>query len=90
MNTLYIEPNGSSGSTVTTVTEELSLQAKLEQIEAAIVTAHGHVAEIVEAPTDENPSPDATGADAAAHRCIDGLAVLNERLARLSQRIGTL
>ncbi len=72
--------------------EALSLQARIEQCEAAIDTARGIVGRIEspvgEGATDANPV--AGGAMAAIDRCNSLMADLNERLTAVAEKVGHL
>ncbi|KKN02102.1 hypothetical protein LCGC14_1121050 [marine sediment metagenome] len=80
-----------AGMTADKVAEVLSLQARIEQCEAAIDTARGFVSRI-ESPVDGSATSDAVagGAIAAIDRCNIQMADLNDRLATLAEKVGTL
>jgi hypothetical protein len=67
----------------------LSLQARLDQIEAGIDAAHSKLDGVAsrEGPPEEAPRE---GAQAAAQRCQHKLEELNQRLINISELVGTL
>ena len=71
-----------------TPVEELSLQAHLDQIEAAIDVAHRYIDDIHPRAGDRAETAPADGAQAAAQRCQGKLGELNQRLTSVSQLVG--
>lgn len=68
---------------------ELSIQARLEQLEGAIAEAHSHVEKMDPTPT-TSPTPESSSAAASLNRCQTEMGVLNERLSRLASKVGQL
>lgn len=82
-----------AGSGQPTAVAVLTIQARLEQLEAALRDAHGKLNEM-NAPIHEqegkSPEPRVAGIDSAVSEC-DSLAYsLNWRLARMSEALGQL
>ena len=72
-----------------TAEEQLSLQARLDQIEAGVDTAHKELDRIQ--PRDDGEDlPVPAGAQAAAARCQQKLAALNQRLINVGDLVGSL
>ena len=69
--------------------EVVSLQQRLEQIEAAIDNAHEIVSRIAPRGDAEGTARDSTCL-LAADRCIDSLAQLNDRLRPIADQVGQL
>lgn len=67
-----------------------SVQARLEQLEAAIGEAHTIVAGITPINEAEEKQPDAGGADACLDRCQGQMQKLIVRLTDLRDRVGHL
>ena len=78
-------------ATTTTGTDvgELSIRARLEQLEGAIAEAHGHVAKMEPQPA-EGPTPESNGVLPSLTRCQTEMSILNERLSRLAAKVGSL
>ena len=74
----------------TTSAEELSIQARAEQLEGAISEAHKIVSRIMPDQGDGPDSPKESGAGIALLRCMADLISLNNRLDRLAEKIGLL
>jgi len=68
---------------------ELSIQARLEQLEGAIAEAHSHVEKMDPAPT-VSPAPESSSLVATLTRCQLEMTGLNERLSRLAAKVGAL
>ena len=68
---------------------ELSVQARLEQLEGAIAEAHGHVDKMALQPT-VTPNEMSGGLDSSLTRCTVQLGELNDRLSRLAAKVGSL
>ena len=68
---------------------DLSIQARLEQLEGAIAEAHGHVAKM-EPQSTEGPAPESNGVLPSLTRCQTEMSILNERLSRLAAKVGSL
>ena len=70
---------------------EISLQQALDQIEAAIVDAHGHC-DRIQGTAKENADGQApeVGATHAATRCQASLLTLNGRLDKIATQLGQL
>ena len=71
------------------VAEQLSIQARADQIMAGVSEAHEILDGVLSAPPSEAvDSP--SGAEQQLDRCREGLASLNTRLQDLSRRMGKL
>lgn len=83
---------GNAVATPPTAAPEVSLQQQLEQIEAALVEAHGIVDNI--APRPAEPTAEggdvAVSAEATGYRTIAAAQSLLGRLTDISKRIGVL
>ena len=67
-----------------------SIQAGLDQLEAAIKEAHDVVSGIAAASADEGTAPAEEGAEACLSRCQGEMQSLIARLAGLRDRVGRL
>ena len=72
-----------------TAVGELSIQARLEQLEGAIAEAHSHIAKMEPQPA-EGPTPESNGVLPSLTRCQTEMSILNERLERLAAKVGVL
>ncbi len=72
------------------VPTSMSIQAGLDQVEAAIKEAHEVVSGMAVANTDESTAPVEEGAEACLSRCQGELQRLIARLAGLRDRVGHL
>lgn len=79
----------SAGSSPPTL-ESVGLQAKFDQMEAALEDAHRHVDRMAPRDDDSDKTTAAAGAEAAAGRCGDLLQQLNTRLDAIAERVGAL
>ena len=70
--------------------EALSLQARLEQLEAAITEGHAIVDRISAGRDPSETQPTAEGATPCADRCQGGMNELNQRLTSIANQLGTL
>ena len=75
--------------TTLTQTPALSIQAKLDQIEAGLAECHSLILDMT-GPEDSSLEPGVAGAEAAGARCIVAVEDLRQRLSELRDRIGTL
>lgn len=71
-------------------TEALSLQARAEQLEGAIETAHTILSRIAPLDDASEKVPATVGAVAVIDRCNREITDLNQRLASLAERVGVL
>ena len=71
-------------------TEVLSLQARLEQMEAAITECHMLVSEMRPEAPDAAVATPSPGAENTANRCMDSLLQLLRRLRELHVHVGAL
>lgn len=72
-----------------TAADQVSIQARADQIMAGILEAHEIVDNVLgQPPAQETESP--AGAEQQLDRCREGLASLNARLSDLSARVGKL
>ncbi len=76
----------------TTATTELSIQARAEQLEAAIQAAHSILDGIAPRPDEkgDEANPESNGAMAALGRCDVGISHLGDRLRSLAGQVGAL
>ena len=77
-------------TTVAGKTEMLSLQARIEQCEAAIQTAHSTLNRIESIDQGTEKTPEVAGAVAAIDRCNHQMADLNARLSAVAEKVGAL
>ena len=70
--------------------ESVGLQAKFDQMEAALEDAHRHVDRMVPREGDGEETTAESGAEAAAGRCGELLQQLNTRLDAIAERVGAL
>lgn len=68
----------------------VSLQAQMEQLEAAAREAHGIIDGILNEGQDASSTTDEAGAEAAGHRVMQSLQSLISRLNGVASRVGTL
>ncbi len=68
----------------------LSIQQRLEQIEAAISEANSICSRVMSFDEQAEKDPVPEGALDAADRCINRLQLLNERLVTIADRVGHL
>ena len=71
-------------------TSVISIEQRLEQIEAAINNAHATCNNIRAPDSDQSAQERPSGALSAADHCIDELARLNERLSGIAGLVGAL
>ena len=71
-------------------TEALSLQARLERLEAAIVEGHAILSRVSAGRDAVEKAPVAEGATACAVRCQVDMHELNQRLTGVAELIGAL
>ena len=76
--------------TAMTTPEVLSLAARLDQLEAAVLEAHSILDRIASRTEEEAKDPRGEGAMACINRCQDRMAELNKRLADTANRVGSL
>ncbi len=82
---------GTGADMANKVAEVLSLQARIEQCEAAIGTARSSVSRIESpVPTGTESEPVQGGAMAAIDRCNQMMADLNERIGVIADKVGCL
>ena len=74
---------------VAKVSEQETVQSRLERLEQAIGLAHNLVDKILPR-TEDSGNPFAEGIDACLSRCQQSISWLNERLSTLAGTIGTL
>ena len=79
-----------TGDVATKAPEVLSLQARFEQLEAAIEEAHNTVNRIIAEPTNEQTPEQSVSAVSSAIRCEEKMVRLNNRLAGLADSVGQL
>lgn len=70
--------------------EVLSLQARLEQIEAGIEAAHVQIDKMCSRPGEEQTPPVSGSAQDTAQRCQRELEELNHRLINVTELVGAL
>ncbi len=80
---------GGIAATAPPTAEQLSIQARADQIMAGIVEAHETLNGILGQEPEQDVSASA-GAEQQLDRCREGLAALNSRLRNLSDRTGKL
>lgn len=70
--------------------EILSLQARIEQCEAAIDMGHSIISKVQPVDDSSEKTPEVGGAIAAIDRCIRRMSDLNDRLSAVAEKVGAL